>query len=158
MSNSTDNSTWSQAFLLWFYTNLGGFIGLFLLLTLGVPLPIHASNSSLLFNVSIAGLASLVALIASVIVVPLAYMAFQKLLSIAEYWPRVISTAVCTTSVFLFILFIAAKAMLGKRDFSLTGIILLYGWTYWVAALGAAAWVYQHELFRPDESAETLVG
>jgi len=58
---------------------------------------------------------------------------------------------------FMLIILIAGRSVLDEADFSLTGIVLLGGWTYWVAALGAAARVYQHELFRADESTEKLV-
>ena len=105
----------------------------------------------------IAAIMGLFAAVPSLLVIPLAYVAFRKLPRIVGYWSRLLTTATVITGFFLLIVFIAGKSAM-DTDFSLGGIVLLGGWAYWASALGAAALVYQHELFRPDESAGTLVG
>ncbi|WP_345050358.1 hypothetical protein [Hymenobacter glaciei] len=154
MSASTNTSTWGQACRLRFWTNVAGFIGVFVSLKLQVALD-HNNNSSDSEMGLIAGLVGLIAAGASLVVIPLAYGAFQRLLCIANYWLRVLATAAVVTGFFLLIVFIAGKSVVNE-DFSLTGIVLLGGWAYWLAALGAAALVYKQGLFRTDNSGDDI--
>ncbi|GAA4025648.1 hypothetical protein GCM10022409_07060 [Hymenobacter glaciei] len=133
---------------------MAGFIGVFVSLKLQVALD-HNNNSSDSEMGLIAGLVGLIAAGASLVVIPLAYGAFQRLLCIANYWLRVLATAAVVTGFFLLIVFIAGKSVVNE-DFSLTGIVLLGGWAYWLAALGAAALVYKQGLFRTDNSGDDI--
>lgn len=112
----------------------------------------HSSDSEMGLIAAIVGL---FAAVPSLLVVPLTYVAFRKLPYITGYWPRLLATATIITGFFLLIVGIAGKSAM-DGGFSLGGILLLGGWAYWAAALGAAALVYQQELFRPDESVEAL--
>ncbi len=155
MSDSIDNTSWGQAFQLWFYTNAGGFIVLFFYLTLYAELTNH-TPSLFLFNAGIASVASLTTAISSLLVVPLAQAAFRQLLRLADYRLRLLATVAVVTGLFLLVVFAACECVLNEVDFSLSGILLLGGWAYWVAALGAAALVYRQHLFRPAASARPL--
>ena len=151
-----DSSTWSQAFLLWFWTNVGGLIGVFLSLSMSVAAD-HNNRSSGSDLFGIVGLIGLIAAGASLIVVPIAYVAFRRLLRISVYWRRLLTTATVVTGFFLFVVVAAATTIMGPK-YSLAGITGLGGWAYWASALGAAALVYRQHLFRPDNPADGLTG
>lgn len=144
-------STWGRAFLLWFYTNVGGFVGAFISLNLLVAFDHnnHSTGSDIGF---IALLVGLFAAVPSLLIVPLIYVSFRWLLPIAGYWPRLLATGALLTGLFMLVAFVAG--MSADDDFSLLSILYSGGWAYWVAALGGAAIVYQRELFRPAEADE----
>jgi hypothetical protein len=156
MRDSIDNGTWGQACQLWFWANGGGFIVLLVYLTLYAELTNNTSPSLFLFNVSIASVTSMTTAISSLLVVPLVHAVFRKLLRIAHYWLRLLATVAVVTGLFLLVVFAAGKSVLDDVDFSLSGVLLLGGWAYWVAALGATALVYRQHLFRPDAAAKLL--
>ena len=155
MSESTSGgSTWHRAFLLWLYTNVGGFIGTSISLHLLVALD-HNNRSTGSDTGLIMLLVGLFAAVPSLLLVPLIYAAFRWLLRIANYWPRLLAAAAVITGLFLLVALAASKS--AGDNFSLTGIVYMGGWAYWATALGAAALLYQQELFRPDASAETRI-
>ncbi|GAB3650670.1 hypothetical protein GCM10027594_25930 [Hymenobacter agri] len=144
-------STWSRAFLLWFYTNAGGFVGAFISLNMLVALDYNnrSTGSDIGF---IALLVGLFAAVPSLLIVPLIYLFFRWLLPIIGYWPRLLATGSVLTGLFVLVAF--AAGISADDDFSLLGVLYLGGWAYWLAALGAAAIVYRQELFRPAETDE----
>ena len=99
----------------------------------------------------------LVAAVTSLVIIPIAFAAFRRLLTIRDYWRRLLRTYTVITLFFTLLVLLAGSFLMGS-SFSLPSIMGIGGWAYLLAALVSASLVYQQELFRPDgpgDSADT---
>jgi hypothetical protein len=131
----TAANTWGKAVGLWFWTNVGGTIGLLI------------ATHGALFIVEVVGM--IAALVSSPAIL-LAYPAFGQLLTIPQRWLRLSCTAlliVATVSLTVLVATVLVKA--GSPSW--WEAMALVGWAYGLAALIATAALYQPALLRPDD-------
>jgi|GEM_PF-5554749 len=135
MTETTPANTWGKAVALWFWTNVGGTLGMLLIL-----------DGAL----SIVRIIGLIAALISSPAILLAYPAFGWLLALPQRWLRLSCTAlsiVLTVSITVLI----ASLLVATGSSTWWGAMTLGGWAYALTALLAAVVLYQSALLRPDD-------
>lgn len=149
MTETTSANTWGKAVALWFWTNVGGIVGV--LLTLAVFTARDSNSRSGMNGVSfIIGIIGGISTLFSLPVIPLAYLAFSYLLPIRGRASRLLVTAGTIIAVFVTTLLVAT-ASVGESSVTFSSAMGLGGWAYLLAALIAAATVYSPAILRPDD-------
>jgi len=135
MVEITSANTWGKAVGLWFWTNIGGMLGLLM------------ATQGALRIVEIIGV---IAAIVSSPAILLAHPAFGQLLAIPQRWLRLSCTTlliIATVSVTV----LTATILVDNGSVSWWNAMTLGGWAYLLTALLAAIVLYQTALFRPDD-------
>ena len=149
MNKQPTYSTWRQAILLWLFTNLFGTVGVYL--SFAAIAATEGLSSWADASGAIEAIIGLIAAATSLLVIPVAFVAFRCLLAIDNHWQRLLATGIAIVSFFFLLVVAAAYGITGKWILLLS-MLALGGWAYLLAALVSAALVYQRELFRPSES------
>ena len=138
MVEITSANTWSKAVGLWFWTNIGGLLGLLM------------ATQGALRIVEIIGM--IAALVSSPAIL-LAHPALGQLLAIPQRWLRLSCTALLIiTTVFATVLVATVVVDNGSASWaSWWNAMTFGGWAYLLTALLAAGVLYQTALFRPDD-------
>lgn len=151
MNEISDFNTWGKAFALWFWTNLGGIIGVVFTFALFAMQDHHGGNWS--GDWGILRAISLISFVVSLPMIPVAYGAFWQLLPIRARSARLLATMGAISAAFAAALLLACAAVNEVGFFA--GAFCMGGWAYLLVALGSAAVLYSPALLRPDDHSFT---